>query len=73
MYKRVALIGDSLSVGTYSDINASSFGPHRPLSWLNNLAKRNGFEPVWYGYGGITTRTWLSNNDPTDGWGWDEF
>ena len=58
LFKKVGVIGDSFASG---EIYPQSIDYYN-LSWLQILARKNGFTGTNYSKGGLTTRTWLTDN-----------
>ena len=60
MFEHVAVIGDSFASGAtaYNDYTLNY-----PISWVQIMARKYGFDAVNYSFGGLTTRTWLTNSN----------
>lgn len=66
MFRNVGVIGDSYSNGATQRANGSYiFGDsvERYISWLQILARKNGFTGTNFTKGGLTTRTWLTDSE----------
>ena len=67
LFDKVAVIGDSLTVGTLDAITGTdghAAGGSYGCSWLTCLAKRWGsYARMHYGRGGTTCYGWIGNND----------
>lgn len=61
MYHRIGVFGDSFSCGSIYDSAGNPVGRHENLSWIADMARRNGCDYKIYGFGGATTKTWLTN------------
>ena len=62
IFHKIAGIGDSLMSGElayYNDEGDRTYVDCIKYSWLSNLCKNIGAEPVHYSRGGLTTKTWL--------------
>lgn len=60
MFERIGIIGDSFASGS----NAYNQGvTNYPVSWIQMLARKYGFEAENYSVGGLTSRTWLTSPD----------
>ena len=58
MFERIGIVGDSFASGS----NAFNQGvTNYPVSWLQMLARKYGFEAENYSVGGLTSRTWLTS------------
>ena len=62
MFEKVGVIGDSYSSGTIWESNTESRGTFYNLSWCQLMARRNGITVTNYSKGGLSTRTWLTDN-----------
>ena len=61
MFQKVGVIGDSYASGQIFDAQGSSSGTFYNLSWLQCMARRNGFEGINFSEGGLSTKTWLTS------------
>ena len=62
MFEKVGVIGDSYSSGNIWESNTESRGTFYNLSWCQLMARRNGITVTNYSKGGLSTRTWLTDN-----------
>lgn len=66
MFSKVGVIGDSYSNGATQRANGTYIQvtqTGRYVSWLQILARRNGFVGSNFTKGGLTTRTWLTDEE----------
>ena len=64
MFPKVGVIGDSYASGACGEsIDATNAPEHKILSWPQIMARRNGIDVTNYAKGGLSTRTWLANNE----------
>ena len=62
MFRKVGVIGDSYASGQIFNAQGSSLGTFYNLSWLQCMARRNGFEGINFSEGGLSTKTWLTSS-----------
>ena len=62
MFQKVGVIGDSYASGQIFSAQGSSLGTFYNLSWLQCMARRNGFEGINFSEGGLSTKTWLTSS-----------
>lgn len=62
MFERFGVVGDSFASGVIYTGTETGDTPHYALSWVSNLARQSGVEGVSYAYGGLSTKTWLTNS-----------
>ena len=58
MFEKWGAIGDSFMSGV-----CGNYGQYIGLSWVQNMARKNGVSCTNYSTGGLTTRTWLTNSN----------
>lgn len=63
MFKKIGIIGDSLSSGeiAYTDGSGNHYVDRYDSSWLSLICRPIGAECAHYSQGGMTTKTWLEN------------
>ncbi len=61
MFEKIGVIGDSYASGfiSYNNLNITNYD----LSWLQIMARKNGFIGTNYASAGLTTRTWLTDTN----------
>lgn len=62
VFEKVGVIGDSYASGSIFG-NDGNFSRRFNKSWIQQMARRNGFVGTNYSYGGLTTKTWLTNEN----------
>lgn len=60
LFEKVGVIGDSYASGELAF--DGHYIDHYEISWLQILARKNGFTGTNFSKGGITTRTWLTDS-----------
>lgn len=60
LFETFGVIGDSYSTGVIT-LDSYTGQEHRSISWGQIMARKNGILCTNFGYGGLTTRTWLTN------------
>lgn len=58
LFQKVAVVGDSYASGELAF--DGNYVDHYPISWLQIMARKNGFTGTNFSNGGITTQTWVS-------------
>ena len=59
LFQKIAVVGDSYASGELAfDYN---YTDHYPISWLQIMARKNGFVGTNFSVGGISTRSFLTN------------
>lgn len=62
MFDKVGVIGDSYASGEIYGTDGVLIGDKYKISWIQQLARRNGFKAFNFSEGGLSTRTWLTSN-----------
>lgn len=62
LFSRVGVIGDSYASGEIYNLDGTNRRDVYRISWLQQLARRNGFEADNFSTGGLTTRSWLTSS-----------
>lgn len=60
MFKSIGVIGDSYASGYIVGEDYSA--EHYPISWPQILARKNGISAINFSKGGLTTRSWLTDD-----------
>lgn len=68
-FSKFASIGDSLSVGYYTDSNGVAHSHDKPHSWGKYVEKLYGAKCYWTGVEGATSKTWLEQTSESATWG----
>ena len=61
MFDRVGVVGDSYASGALFNSSGKEIGEYPKISWIQQLARRNGFTGVNFSKGGLSTKTWLTD------------
>lgn len=61
MFERIGVVGDSFASGVIFSNNQTSYTKYN-LSWGQEIARRNGIICTNYSKGGLSTRTWLTDD-----------
>lgn len=61
LFSKIGVIGDSYASGEIYSTTSELIGDIYRISWLQQLARRNGFTGYNFSKGGLTTRSWLTN------------
>lgn len=67
VFSKFASIGDSLSVGYYTNSSGVQVSKDLTHSWENYIEKRTGSKAFWTGISGATCKSWLES--PSEEWG----
>lgn len=59
LFQKVAVVGDSYASGELAF--DGNYVDHYPISWLQIMARKDGFTGTNFSKGGMSTRTWLTN------------
>lgn len=62
LFSKIGVIGDSYASGEIYTTIGNQIGDIYRISWLQQLARRNGFTGYNFSKGGLTTRTWLTDD-----------
>lgn len=60
LFTDVGVIGDSYASGEIYATDGSLIGDKYKISWIQQLARKNGFTGYNFSSGGLSTRTWLT-------------
>lgn len=61
LFTDVGVIGDSYASGEIYATDGSLIGDKYKISWIQQLARKNGFTGYNFSEGGLSTRTWLTS------------
>lgn len=61
LFDTVGVVGDSYASGEIYSANDSLIGDKYKISWIQQLARKNGFTAYNFSAGGLSTRTWLTS------------
>lgn len=61
LFADVGVIGDSYASGEIYATDGSLIGDKYKISWIQQLARKNGFTGYNFSEGGLSTRTWLTS------------
>lgn len=61
LFRRIGVIGDSYASGVVFSDNDTTVGDNYNISWLQQLSRKYGFVGINFSTGGLTTRSWLTN------------
>lgn len=60
LFSDIGVIGDSYASGEIYATDGSLIGDKYKISWIQQLARKNGFTGYNFSSGGLSTRTWLT-------------
>lgn len=60
LFSDIGVIGDSFASGEIYATDGSLIGDKYKISWIQQLARKNGFTGYNFSSGGLSTRTWLT-------------
>lgn len=61
LFDTVGVVGDSYASGEIYATDGTLIGDKYKISWIQQLARRNGFTAHNFSVGGLSTRTWLTS------------
>lgn len=61
IFDKIGVVGDSFASGEIYRPDGTLIGDNYKISWLQQLARRNGFTGFNFSGGGMSTRTWLTS------------
>ena len=61
LFDKIGVVGDSYASGEIYKPDGTLIGDNYKISWLQQLARRNGFTGFNFSTGGLSTRTWLTS------------
>ena len=61
IFDKIGVVGDSYASGEMYKPDGTLIGDNYKISWLQQLARRNGFTGFNFSTGGLSTRTWLTS------------
>jgi lysophospholipase L1-like esterase len=61
LFDTVGVVGDSYASGEIYATDGTLIGDKYKISWIQQLARRNGFVAHNFSVGGLSTRTWLTS------------
>lgn len=62
IFDKIGVIGDSFASGEIYKPDGALIGDNYKISWIQQLARRNGFTGFNFSTGGLSTRTWLTSS-----------
>lgn len=64
MFRKIGVIGDSFASGcVYNRVDGSGGYDNYPLSWIQNIARRNGITAQNFSHAGISARAWQTDSN----------
>lgn len=63
LFDNIGVVGDSYASGEIYATDGSLIGDKYKISWIQQLARKNGFTGYNFSTGGLSTRTWLTSKE----------